>query len=704
MSRAMTTSTYASVETANVLQGLGIHGGHNVFTFTQQESSRAGLHDSSSNVHWKVPRRTNTLFTGRREVVDRVKKALQDGSQQDGVFVISGLGGSGKSEICLKIANELRSEFWAVLWVDVSSPDMAESDFIVVAEMLGHKADSVEQACRLISNTKKRCLLILDNADDPQYDYNAYLPSGCEALADLDPADCKELLLKAAGISRDRWEVEGRAAEDVVRLVHSHTLALIQAGAYVSRCYCKLEDYPKKFQQQRTKLLKFSPVQARSRYRDVYATFEASAEALSANALNLLGVVSALNYTFLPESLFESAWIGSQEANKRVLNIGPELGDISSWDVSAPEIPGSEIGLDVLNKWHASQLPAVINTQVTKWNADHLYEAIHLLESLSLVTRTEQDGASGISLHALVHAWARDRQTVEARKASWLAAGCVFTLAVLGSPGRAIVDYALLSHIQAWADEMIMGNISCDTHRNLIALVWSCSWLLDQMRDDSRLDRLLQALFWGAGLDPTQPQGSLVSLYHLYARSQNFNGNGGKTVDLMEQVVAIRRETLDERHANRLAAEVFLAISYDKNRQIREAIEMLKHVVKVQSPLPDTHPAKLASQHALAVSYNSDKQFQKAIDLLEHVVKMKSTMLAKTHPERLLSQHELGNAYLKQGKVQEAVELLEHVVKIESITLAETHPERLASQHALGRAYLEQCLVASRAARARSQD
>jgi nucleoside-triphosphatase THEP1 len=35
---------------------------------------------------------------------------MRDNPQQDRVFVITGLGGLGKSEICLKIANEMREE------------------------------------------------------------------------------------------------------------------------------------------------------------------------------------------------------------------------------------------------------------------------------------------------------------------------------------------------------------------------------------------------------------------------------------------------------------------------------------------------------------------------------------------------------------------------------------------------------------------
>ena len=60
-----------------------------------------------------VPRAVNSLFTGRSEVVERMQSAL--GSNGPGVtkqtrVVVTGIGGMGKSEVCLKVAELLRKE------------------------------------------------------------------------------------------------------------------------------------------------------------------------------------------------------------------------------------------------------------------------------------------------------------------------------------------------------------------------------------------------------------------------------------------------------------------------------------------------------------------------------------------------------------------------------------------------------------------
>jgi hypothetical protein len=61
-----------------------------------------------------VPRATNGLFTGRTELLLKIQKALHSDStsatKTQKRFVITGLGGQGKSEVCLQVANMMRDE------------------------------------------------------------------------------------------------------------------------------------------------------------------------------------------------------------------------------------------------------------------------------------------------------------------------------------------------------------------------------------------------------------------------------------------------------------------------------------------------------------------------------------------------------------------------------------------------------------------
>lgn len=73
------------------------------------------------NVHWIVPRVVNDLFTGRVELLSRIQQALHNdyasSNNRQRRFVITGLGGQGKSEICLKIANSMREKYVLIIFL-----------------------------------------------------------------------------------------------------------------------------------------------------------------------------------------------------------------------------------------------------------------------------------------------------------------------------------------------------------------------------------------------------------------------------------------------------------------------------------------------------------------------------------------------------------------------------------------------------------
>ena len=65
-------------------------------------------------MHWMVSHAVNDLFTGRAELLHRIQDALHSDrtscAERQKRFVITGLGGQGKSEVCLKVASLMREE------------------------------------------------------------------------------------------------------------------------------------------------------------------------------------------------------------------------------------------------------------------------------------------------------------------------------------------------------------------------------------------------------------------------------------------------------------------------------------------------------------------------------------------------------------------------------------------------------------------
>jgi hypothetical protein len=148
-----------------------------------------------------------------------------------------------------------------------------------------------------------------------------------------------------------------------------------------------MAEYPTIFELQRKRLLEFRPSQAQSRYRDVYATFEASVAILTASgepaakdALDLLPVLSICGPNRLPLQLFEAAW-------KKVKSVEQRF---------APHF-----------------LP-LMQVAAVRWDSFRLVEALNLLKAFTLLSTNVSGNQVSVSMHPLVHAWSRDRQPIKA--------------------------------------------------------------------------------------------------------------------------------------------------------------------------------------------------------------------------------------------------------------------------------------------------
>lgn len=95
---------------------------------------------------------------------------------------------------------------------------------------------------------------------------------GYRELEALDRSEAIGLLLKATDIEPDLWGSYEIAAEKVLNVLGSHTLAILQAGAFIQQGLCSVKEYPRHFNRQRQRLLQLRPKQAKSEYGDVYTT------------------------------------------------------------------------------------------------------------------------------------------------------------------------------------------------------------------------------------------------------------------------------------------------------------------------------------------------------------------------------------------------------------------------------------------------
>ncbi|MDI1493452.1 MAG: hypothetical protein OHK93_005242 [Ramalina farinacea] len=445
-----------------------------------------------------------------------------------------------------------------------------------------------------------------------------------------------------------------------------------------------MADYPRVFAQKRQRLLAFHPTQAQSRYRDVYATFEASVEIIqstgteaAADALQLLPVLATFDSNRLPLPLFEAGWKGARPYMAK-------LNSARDYDDDAGDAD------DTLNMraWHTSRLLLLMEVGDRQWDPYRLIEAVDLLKSFSLVSTDTHSGFLSVSMHPLVHAWARDRQDSKEQNTSWITSGCIIAMSREDRDFWLQHSRQLRPHLHALVAFETSKLFVCCPAKKVTAILLQCGWLLYDMKDSALVDSLMQGLFSELGLNMHTMKGEWLNIYDLTARNLREYGKPSRAVLLLDQIVRFREQRLPAYDNDLLTSQHELARAYQANGQILEAIILLEGAVKIKEQILDNdHPDLLSSQHELASAYQNNGRVQEAMPLLESVVKIRDETLPENHPDLLTSQHELAYAYQNNGRVQEAMPLLESVVKIRGETLPEDHPDRLTSEYNLAGYY-----------------
>lgn len=580
-------------------------------------------------------------------------------------------------------------------------------------------------------------ILIIDNADNPDIDYAMFFPSGekgnillttrnqqyrdhetvgCEDLDHLDLQDATSLLFKAAGIAESSRGDNHKAAEKVVQDLSYHTLAIVQAGAFVKLRFCSLGDYPNLFKEQKEQVLKYCPKPAQPTDRSVFATFEISATHLessqdqsAADALSLLQLLGFFHFQEIPELMFSRA---RQEA----IAIREAIG--RGW-------PQDEIYR--LSELQISRLPEFImprNHIATDSIPWQWRETLNLLESHSIIKYSGTEEDLSFSMHPLAHTWARSRPGLTPREQSWAAAGSVIALSMHGVNYN-VFHEKLRSHVGAYLGHPISKYLAEMTELEICQTHFRICWLVLHLRHPSRLRDLLKILetfeaWTGASgkssvnikiitancfLEEGQHQTAvgllerLVETDHAYdldlqaslANAYLKCKQHQKAVPLLECLAKIqeRTETPDDEYL--LWLRYLLGWAYIRNKQFERAAPLLEHVVEIQKEsMVPTRRNRLASEVMLGRAYIGNKQYEKAAKILQQVLDIRCQILDVKDPYLLGTQYWLAVAYngMGNGHYGRAAELLEQVVRGYESFLAPENPRRLASQHELAEAYI----------------
>ncbi|KAJ7825731.1 P-loop containing nucleoside triphosphate hydrolase protein [Mycena olivaceomarginata] len=338
-------------------------------------------------------------FTGRKDILQEMHQHFDHSQGSQHIFVLHGLGGSGKSELAFKFLQDSQAHhrFSEIFYIDATNEQTLKTDLeIIDPEVVG---ESAEASLHWLAGKKEEWLLVFDNADDVQLDISKFFPrctfgnilittrnqelcihaSAGSRVSDMEPEDAKALLLQLAYRGRsDKQEKlnsdeQEKLAVAIVKELHCFALAVSQAGGYI-HARGKLSGYLKLYQSHCDQLLQHAEIQKQDQYGlAVYATWNLSYEKLSPPGRTMLQICSSLHHEGISEEIFEKA------------------------SVSQEKLDDSELQREV------SQLLSVLGKQDGNWDSLVFLRVMGELESYSLIERDEQNDSYRI--HPLVHGW-----------------------------------------------------------------------------------------------------------------------------------------------------------------------------------------------------------------------------------------------------------------------------------------------------------
>lgn len=601
---------------------------------------------------WNVPFRENTNFTGREEQLKQLHQGLQpdDGSIVGPVLGISGLGGTGKTQLAVKYAHRHKQDYPSgILWVRAENNVLEE--YGVLGDELGLKLHSqlqLESQCQVVRRNLERWtnpgLLVLDNLDDKK-DYEEikkYLPTTgpCRILVTsrhknmisgqgieldvLSPSDALELLLKESERSN-----EGEDGERICRMMGNLPLALELAGAYLRKHKSRIS------------------------------------MSLYADKLEKIGVLEH-RFQDRTDKLEHTDHIASLKAT---LAINEELlGDMKVQTVLAGLVcfAPENISYEMLIK-------------VSKLDEDDFINALSDLEEFSLV----KDKDRRLCIHRLL------REAIPEQ---------------LDSELFQKVQADFISVFETWSniceDESKIKETTLEIPHLIEAVklaqnknLWPSSFdlAIKLGRYYGNIGRYSEKIKWISSCESfTRENSDPARLGLLLNHQGSISNNLGKyqeAIEYLEQALKIRKETYDDKHPDVAQSLSDLGFSWGYLGEYHKEMKFNEQALEIRkAAYGDKHSDVALSLNNLGSTWDKLGKHHKALKLYEQALEINKEIYGGRHPNIASILNNLGLAWDKLGKHHKAIKLYELTLEIEKEIYGE-HPDIAISLNNLGSAW-----------------
>ncbi|KAJ7827150.1 hypothetical protein B0H14DRAFT_3144712 [Mycena olivaceomarginata] len=606
-------------------------------------------------------------FQGRQDILAKMDEYFSRDIGETHVYVLHGLGGSGKTQIALKFLTMTNKpstpRFTRQFFIDASSLQTLDTAFKNIA--IVHKiGNSLQDALLWLTTQIEEWMLLFDNADDPKIDLFPFFPrcthgniiitsrnprmtvhgpTSHSKVGDMDEADAIDLLLLRA--AKEKTVETAEKAAEIVKELWCLPLAIIQAGAYILK-FNYLNQYLSLYKQDHTRLLSEHPGlgQSHNGYElTVYATWQISFKQLSKVAAQFLQMCSLLHHDHIPDSIFQEAamWKKNNEA-------------------------------DALQQARAFLQNFLSPSDI--WNPQSFMDIIAEIDAYSLIDKHDGDT---LSLHPLVHAWCRNTLADEPRLRECMID--ILGMSVRFTDNRHQFRIGLMPHV----DALILNPATVKpVFRNEYFRICFDSGRFKEagLIMDIQLEQNRQGL--GADHQETlEAMANLAATYRQLGRYQE--------AEPLEGTVLEKRKTLlGADHPDTLGAMAHLAATYHQLGRYQEAEHLEGTVLeKRKTLLGADHPDTLRAMANLAATYFQLGRYQEAEHLEGTVMEKRKTLLGADHPDTLWAMANLADTYRQLGRYQEAEPLEGAVLEKRKTLLGADHPDTLGAMANLAATY-----------------
>lgn len=602
--------------------------------------------------------------------------------------------------------------YTAVFTIRAASTETIRESYGSIAQLAG--LQPTESAGRhVLAQQRKPWLLIIDNADDRSLKLPGLFPAGGSAhilittrvrdfsregtlgsleLKGLKEAEAVELFLTRADMPLP-WDVSTiKTANRIAKALGYLALALIQAGTCVYRGVCELDGYldlhalAKRRQRHQVPGSHVDPVS--DVVEVVYSTFDISLslhdrheDVQSVDAVELLKILAFFHFELIPLELFSRA-LSSQDGLSNPTTAEGWMSSFAGALLRRLEAP--------------APLPSFLRVKDREVGKRRIRFALADLQSLSLI---RLDGKY-ISLHPLIHSWARDSLTTSESHV-WASVALHTIMRSVSLPPQSSTEADgefhrdILPHLEACL--AVTGNpISPATHkmgktrmrmamllqptlplllRDQIRMHAKCGWVFAERGHFDKAATHLQVvrdmLVKLAGEADEKTMTATLGLAGVLWGL----GRLDESITLGRSVVDARTRIYGATDERTLHAMNKLGHSYWLNGQYIEALSLQQTTSSLMTAtLGAHHPATLDALDNYGVTLTAWFRFRESAAVHRAVLAARASALGPSHPDTLTTKANLGMALIDLGHLGEAQSALADVYAQRQAQLGREHP------------------------------